>query len=43
MLMGLAFVAVVLGCVLWLFAYSYLVWRKAPEKTCDARSRLAQR
>lgn len=43
MLMGLAFVAVVLGCVLWLFAYLYLVWREALEKTREAKSRLAQR
>ncbi len=30
---GLLFdLAVVTGCVLWLFVYSYLVWRADPEK-----------
>ena len=43
MLIGLPFVAVVLGCRALAFRLLVPIWREAPEKTREARSRLAQR
>lgn len=36
-----ALVAATVGSVLWLFVYSYLVWRSDPEKTTEASARHA--